>query len=140
MTDALDALEPSGSSIKYRGEVLSIRPLTVGQLPRLVRTARPAINAVLALQDLPDDPAVDGFVDLLVSLVADHGESVYQAVAICIDRPVEWVAGGELDEFVALSKLLVEVNRDFFVQRLGPLLGRRADTPTAGGGPTPPSS
>jgi hypothetical protein len=140
MTDALDVLEPSGSSVTYRGELIDVKPLTIGQLPKLVRTARPVINAVLALQTLPDDADGDGFVDLLVGLVADHGEAIYQAAAICIGKTPEWVAGGDLDEFVVLAKALVEVNRDFFVQKLGPLLGSQGGSLLSGAGLTPSNS
>jgi hypothetical protein len=124
----------------YRGERIEVKPLTIGQLPKLVRTARPVVNAVLALQSLPEDSDGDGFVDLLVGLVADHGEAIYQAAAICIGKTPEWVAGGDLDEFVVLAKALVEVNRDFFVQRLGPLLGSRGGPLSSGDGLTPSSS
>lgn len=140
MTATLEVLEPSGSSVSYRGETVEVRPLTIGQLPKLVRTARPVINAVLSLQSLPDDTETTAFVDLIVDMLADHGESIYQAAAICIGKPVDWVADGELDEFVQLAKAVIEVNRDFFVQRLGPLLANRANNPATGGGLTRSSS
>ncbi len=140
MSDPLDVLEPSGSSVKYRSEIIEVTPITIGQLPKLVRTARPVINAVLALQSLPEDTEADGFVDLVVDLLADHGEALYQAAAICIGKPAEWVAGGGLDEFVVLAKAVIEVNRDFFLRRLGPLLGSRVGALSSGVGQTPSSS
>lgn len=140
MTDALEVLEPAGSSVTYRGERIEVRPLTIGQLPKLVRTARPVVNAVLALQSLPEDSDSDGFIDLLLNLIGDHGEAVYAAAAHCIDRPVDWVSKGALDEFVVLAKALVEVNRDFFVQKLAPLLGSQGGSLLSGVGLTPSNS
>lgn len=140
MTDALEVLEPAGSSVKYRGERIEVKPLTIGQLPKLVRTARPVVNAVLALRKLPENTDSDGFVDLVLDLLADDGEALYQAAAICIGKPADWVADGGLDEFVVLAKTVIEVNRDFFVQRLGPLLGNRGGVLSNGVGPTPSSS
>ena len=140
MTDALEVLEPAGSSVTYRGERIEVKPLTIGQLPKLVRTARPVVNAVLALQSLPEDSEGDDFIDLLLTLIGDHGEAVYAAAALCISRPTAWVEEGALDEFVVLAKALVEVNRDFFVQRLAPLLASQGGSLLNGIGLTQSSS
>lgn len=143
MTDDLDVLEPTGSSVTYLGEALTIRPLAVGCVPRLVRTCRPVIDTVMALDAIPDenDPAI---VNLMLDLIEKHGERVFEAAAICIDKPADWVARGGIDEFVVLARKVIEVNRDFFVQKLAPLLGGRAAAVAKalsnGGGPTPSSS
>jgi hypothetical protein len=139
MTDELEALEPSGSCITCQGERIEVKPLTIGQLPRLVRRSRPAINALLALEQVPD--ASDfAFIDLLLQLTEAHGEAVYEGVGICIGKSPEWMADLAPDEFLALGRAVYEVNRDFFVQRLGPLLAVRAGRETAGSGRTPSSS
>lgn len=142
MTDDLDILDPAPAAVTYRGERLEIRPLQVGQLPALVRSARPVLDAITAADTLPEagDPAL---VPLLLDLVENHGERVFEAAALCIDRPVDWVAKGQLDEFVTLASTVIEVNRDFFVRRLGPLLAGRAagaSAPVSGAGPTASSS
>lgn len=131
MTDALEVLEPSGSSVSYRSELLEIKPLTIGQLPKLVRTARPVIDAVLALDSLPEEGNGE-LVTLIMDLIEHHAEQVFTAAAICIDKPADWVEGGSIDEFVVLAKTVFEVNRDFFVQKLVPLLGVRAEKQEAG--------
>lgn len=139
MTDELEVLEPSGTCVTCRGERIEVKPLTIGQLPRLVRRSRPAINAVLALEQIPD--ASDfAFIDLLLQLAESHGEAVYEGVGICVDRSPEWMADLPPDEFLVLGRAVYEVNRDFFVQRLGPLLAARAGLGTAGNGRTPSSS
>jgi len=139
MTDELEVLEPSGSSVTYRGEVLDIKPLTIGALPKLVRTARPVIDAILALDNLPaeDSPEMAG---LVMDLIENHSEQVFVAAAICIGKPAEWVEGGGIDEFVTLAKKVFEVNHDFFVLRLGPLLADRAAKPEKSTGPGPTAS
>lgn len=139
MSDELEALEPSGSSITYRGESIEVKPLTVGQIPKLIRKARGAINVVLAMEALPDSNEL-GFVDLIMDLAGNHGEELYEGVAICVRKDPAWIADGDIDDFVGLAKAVFEVNRDFFAQRLGPLLAARAESATSGGGPTSSSS
>lgn len=140
MSDELEVLEPAGSSIPYRGEAIEVRPLEIGQVPQLVRKCRGAVNVVLAMDSLPDTNEL-GFLDLLMDLIGSHGEELYEGVAICVGREPAWIAKGKLDEFVVLATAVFEVNRDFFVQRLAPLLGAgRKSPPASGGGPTPSSS
>ncbi len=140
MSDELEVLEPTGSSVTYRGEVLEVRPLEVGQIPKLVRAAKGAVNVVFAMDQLPDTNDL-GFIDLLMDLAGNHGEELYQGVGICVGKDPAWIAGGQLDEFVLLATAVFEVNRDFFVRRLVPLLAAaRANRATTGAGPTPSSS
>lgn len=135
MSDELEALEPSGSSITYRGEPIEVKPLTVGQIPKLIRKARGAINVVLAMEALPDSNEL-GFIDLIMDLAGNHGEELYEGVAICVRKDPVWIADGDIDDFVNLAKVVFEVNRDFFARRLGPHLAARVESATSGGGPT----
>lgn len=138
MSDSLNVLEPAGSSVTYRGEALEVTPIKIGELPRLVRTTRPLINALLAMPQVPEEG--DASVTMILDLLADHGDAAFEAAALCIGRPVEWVRGGEVDEFVLLAQAVMGVNRDFFVQKLAPLLGGRFGLGMNGAGLTPSSS
>lgn len=140
MSDDLNVLEPAGSSVSYLGEQLEIKPLTIGQLPRLVRAARPVIDAVLKIEQLPDENS-DELVALVLELVDKHSDGVFAVAAICSGKDADWLQNGPLDEFVILAKSIFEVNRDFFVQKLAPLLGGRAASLAAlGAGRTPSNS
>lgn len=114
----LDVLSPQVFPVPYCGEVLEVGPLTIGQVPVLVRQARPLVDAVL---DLPDDADLMGAV---LNLVEHQGEALIAAIAIAVGRSPEFISKGRLDEFHALSFKVFEVNRDFFVQTLGPHLAR----------------
>lgn len=138
-SDDLDVIDPAPLAVTYLGERLEIRPLTVGAVPGIVRLARPVIDAVLQLQDVPDENS-EAMVDLALDMIDKHGEALFGAVALAIGREADWVRQGELDEFISLCKRLVEVNRDFFEKRLAPLFGRQAAALQSGAGPTPSSS
>lgn len=142
--DALDVLEPASRPVSYRGEQLDVGPLTIGAIPKIVRAARPVIDGVLALEAMPGDATGDAIAGLLMQLVEEHGERVYEVVALAVDRPIDWIAKGQLEEFLDLGIAVYEVNRDFFVRRLVPLLGdlRAVVSARSGSGPMPstPSS
>ena len=142
MSDDLDVLDPAGSSISFRGEVIEIRPITVGAVPKLVRTARPVIDRLLELESMPDDDDTAALVGLLLDLLEHHGERVFAAAAICTGKEQGWLEGGDIDEFVGLALKVIEVNRDFFARRLAPLLAGLGGSMAAmtGAGPTPSSS
>ena len=137
MTDALAVLEPEARVVEYQGERLEIRPLTIGMLPRFVRLARPVIDALLEA-DLEQSPA-GAEVDLLLEVIGNHGEAVIAAAALVTAKPQDWIEAGDPAEFLQLAMAIFEVNRDFFIQRLAPLLAARA-RPSVGTGATPSSS
>lgn len=142
MADDLDVLDPPGSSVAYRGEKIEILPLPVGTLPKLVREARPVIDFLLEMGELPGDDDESALMALVLNLIEQHGERVFVAAAICTGREQAWIEGGDTAEFIELAIKLFEVNRDFFVQRLAPLLAGWAGKARAlsGAGPTPSNS
>lgn len=115
----LDVLDPPTVEVDFQNERLVIRPLTIGQLPRLVRAAKPVVDAVLELDAAPSQ---EGLIDLALGLIAEHGEALPLAAAIAIGRDPEWVAKADTAEFLDLAVAIFEVNRDFFVRKLGPRL------------------
>ena len=137
MIDQLEILEPQAKAVEYRGERLEIRPLTIGMLPKFVRLARPVIDALIDadLAQLQDGDELD----VLLDLVVDHGEASFAAAALVTAKPQAWIESGDPAEFIALATAVFEVNRDFFIRKLAPLLGGRAK-PSAGTGVMPSNS
>lgn len=135
--DDLDVLEAPASVVVYQGESLQLQPLTIGQLPKFVRIARPVINALLET-DL--DKLADGAdVDVLLDLIDQHGDKVFEAAALVTGKPRDWLEAGDIAEFITLAQAVVTVNRDFFTRKLAPLLAGRAK-PSSGNGQTPSNS
>jgi len=137
--DELDILDPPATSVVYRGKLLDLKPLTIGAVPPILRLARPAIDEVLNLEKIPDE-ATGELVDFTITMIDRHGEALFTAVALAIGREREWVEGGDISEFIDLVRALVAVNRDFFVQRLLPLLSAQQRVQANGVGPTPSNS
>ena len=129
MTD-LETLFP-GREISAGGETLTLSPFKFGQLPTATRLLKPVASA-LSAGGVFSIQSVGGEAQFLlasdwplkvVELVADGGEDVLKFVAFAAGKPLEWVNGLDADDGIALAKAVLEVNADFFVRRVLPLLG-----------------
>lgn len=139
MSDDLEVLAPQGASVKFRGKDMEVLPIPVGALPKLVREARPLVDLLMSME-LPADGDDTALLAFVMRLLEDHGERVFAAAAICTGEDQKWIEGADIAEFIELAVKVFEVNRDFFVQRLAPLLGVVRAVATTGAGPTPSSS
>lgn len=119
--DSLDILDPAPAVVQFRGERLEILPLTIGQLPKFVRLARPIINSIL--DSNLDSSSEVALIDLLLDMVEQHGNAAIAAASLVTGKPEEWICGGDPAEFIALVNTIYGVNRDFFTRKLDPLLG-----------------
>ena len=124
------ALPPVPVVLVIGGERLELTPLKVGELPAFARAVQPVAASLSASPDW-------------LALLAEHGEAVIAAVAIAARRPVDWVAGLDLDEAVHLAEAVFGVNTDFFIRRLLPSvtqaaarIGQTLESPTPGAMPS----
>ena len=128
--DTFAALPPVPVSVEIAGERIDLSPLKVGEVPAFARAVQPIAASLLASPDW-------------LALLAEHGEAVIAAVAIAARRPVDWVAGLDLDEAVHLAEAVFGVNTDFFIRRLLPSvtqaaarIGQTLESPTRGAMPS----
>ena len=127
--DTFAALPPVPLSIEIAGERIDLSPLKVGEVPAFARAVQPIAVGLSASPDW-------------LALLAEHGEAVIAAIAIATRRPVDWVAGLDLDEAVRLAEAVFGVNADFFIRRLLPSvtqaaarIGQALESPTPGATP-----
>lgn len=120
MADDLDILDPTGRNVTVAGQSITVRPLTIGQLPRFVRAIRPAWPQLAGHGEEEESP------DWL-ALVAEHGEALIEAAAVATGIESKKIEALAPDEFVVLCGAMFEANIDFFVQRLGPAMERASD-------------
>lgn len=120
----LDVLVPEPVSMLVGDEVIEIRPLTVGQIPAVVRAMK---GVTLDFSDV-------------LTLVDVHGDRLIEAVALCVGKPADWAAALPADEFVELARRVVEVNGDFFIRRVMPKISALLETVATGFGSSSGSS
>ena len=128
--DTFAALPPVPVSAEIAGERIDLTPLKVGEVPAFARAVQPIAASLSASPDW-------------LALLAEHGEAVIAAVAIAAHRPVDWVAGLDLDEAVRLAEAAFGVNADFFIRRLLPSvtqaaarIGQALESPARGAMPS----
>lgn len=125
----LDTYIPTPRDVVAGGKTLQITPLRVRQIPAFAAAVAPAAGLLMSG-------------DVLKAL-AVHGDSMLQAVAVATGEPADWLGDLLPDDFIGLASVVVEVNADFFVQRLAPAIEaataqlQRTLTPTAGATPSP---
>ena len=130
MTD-FETFPPSPKVVTVAGTAVELTPIRLGELPRLLAAVQP-IAADLSTK--PD----------WLALLARHGETVLELLALATRRDRAWIEGLALDEAVTLACAVFEVNADFFVRRVTPSIAqageRLAPILSAGTMPSPGSS
>jgi len=112
--DPFAALPPVPDTFEIAGERIDLTPLKVGEVPAFARAVQPLAASLSASPDW-------------LALMAEHGDTVIVAIAVATRRPVEWVAGLDLDEAVRLAEAVFGVNANFFMRRLLPALTAATD-------------
>lgn len=137
MTDVAEVL-PVTHEVVIGGVPVVVNPIRVGQLPRAMALCEPfyrELKGVKAKQASAMAKAADpeypkaGIQALLkeadidlYDMILRHSDSVLQLIALLTDKDRQWVDDLAVDEFVSIFVMIVEVNTDFFLQRLLPLL------------------
>lgn len=137
MADDLDVIDPAPRRVRFRGELLELKPLRLGDLPAFSRLVRPVIAEFVGGRH-PE--WIDNDDLMIIELTELHGEAILQAAAIATGESLEWIEGVEdTAELVALVQEIVEVNRDFFIRAMtaemraptrAPALSPERDGPT----------
>ncbi len=107
----IEQLTPPVVSVTVGGETLALTPITIGELPAMVRIVRPIAGLLR------------GEIDWL-ALFSDQGEAVLAALALAARQPRAFVDALPADEAMTLAASVLEVNGDFFVRRFLPAFER----------------
>ncbi len=182
--EAAAALAPETRPVTAGGKSYQAKRLETRQVWPILRAGLPIIGGLVALVGSPasspaadsplgsssrrggqssDAPKADALEQLLgaevagfLKIMAEHGERITEIVAVGFDVNVSTVGKWEPQETYLALKALIEVNRDFFTNRVAPLLGLQPGQPipnalagavgqalksaTIGAGETPSSS
>lgn len=119
--------------VDFKGETVTVSPLTVRQIPAFARAIKPSFPELASVfGGLMDGAEIDP--QVIVDLLADHGDALIDATAVATGKPAEWIGESDAAEFIGLVRAVIEVNADFFAQRLGPTMAAAA---ASGAGRTP---
>jgi hypothetical protein len=136
----IDILYPEGKAVTVQGESLVIKPYAFGQIAKVSKLAYPILKA-LSDGGLLKMATVDGKATLsiasdwmarIVEIMGIGGEELLSLVAFSTGKPRDWLDTIALDEGIELTKAIIEVNSDFFVKRILPMLSGNPTNPSDG--------
>lgn len=105
----LDAFVPQSKIIKAGGQVFDIGPLPIGVLHRVYSTLGNEAFSIIASGQI-------------TAAFVTHFSECTSALAIALDVEVAFIHALRPDMVLTLAFAVVEMNSDFFLQRLLPML------------------
>lgn len=119
MSDDLKVLVPDETVTTSQGDV-TVKPFKFTQFPRVIAVIQ---NYTLSLDSL-------NLLEIgeIASLIAsDGGEGIFELICLSTGKDRAWLDNLEGDEGIILVAKVVEVNLDFFAQKLTPSLNAFAE-------------
>lgn len=104
----LAVLTPVGVEVTAGGETIAITPIKVKELNALLAAIQPVLGDLIKHE-----------IDVM-TLVLKSPETVIKATAIGCRKSVDWINELGIDELARLALAVIEVNTDFFVQKVLP--------------------
>ncbi len=106
---SIDFICPPERTLCVDGVDFTVKPITMRNLPALVRVVEPVIEHMMLLLAEPTTEAAMKF-------LARHGEAVTEVVALCSGADRSKIDDMTPDRVAALLLLCCEVNTDFFMR------------------------
>ncbi len=104
----LASLSPQAKRVTVAGRDFDLSPVRMGQLAAFSEAVMPVVPLVLAGR--------------VLEAATGHYEGMKAALAIAAKAEPDWLDNLAPDDFLRLVAAVVEVNGDFFVRRLTPLI------------------
>lgn len=104
----LDALAPREKAITVAGRQLALRPIRMGKLSAFAEAAMPVAPLILAGR--------------IAEAATEHYANISAALIIATGADQAWLDELFPDDYLRLVQAVVEVNSDFFLRRLAPLI------------------
>lgn len=108
----LEQLQPQSVVVKVRAEAVIVTPILVKELAAFTKAVASMLQTI---QEADPD-------NLMTILLMSHTEAIIRAIAIGIRRDMDFVNNLDIDDLVKLGNAVLEVNIDFFIQRVLPAL------------------
>ncbi len=133
--DIGDAWAVPTRDVTLGGQVVSLKRMTVGQHLRLAPLLKgKALGPLLAMMvpapvaEGEPAPASESLMPRVLELLATEGEWLLKVIAIAAGVDEKILADGGPDELLAVAGGLIELNLDFFIQRMAPAMASAADS------------
>jgi len=116
MTD-LTQIFPVPQQLTINGQVISITPFKLGEIPKVFKVIDPITKLILSALTSSENQ-----MESLAKIMVQGGENILDLLALGTRQPRTWIDDLETDQGVQLLIKVLEVNSSFFVQRVLPLI------------------
>ncbi len=120
MSNELKVLFPGKDVTLSTGEVITIKPFTFGQLPRAIKLGQKIGGAVMEASKQGRFGESNG--GAAMAIIAEGGEDLIALIGLGINKNREWFDTLQGDDGLTLTIAFLEVNVDFFTQKMLPSL------------------
>lgn len=104
-----------GKDIQISGETVTVKPFTFGQLPKVMKLMNKLSAPVMAAEGKVDT-------NMLFGLLAEGSDDLVQLISSSSGLSIQTINMLQPDEGIELLAAFVEVNGNFFVQKVLPLI------------------
>jgi hypothetical protein len=118
-TSDIDVMLPRELSIVVAGELVVLEKVRMRQVTQLVSLMAPM---AYLFTDLGSIRNFD-----VKSFALNHPQEAISIVSILVKKPQDWVLDLDPEEFIRLGLAVVEVNLDFFIQKVTPSILREME-------------
>lgn len=120
MSQELDTIFPGQDVQLSNGDVLVIKPLVFGQFPKAAKLAQGIAKPLMQAYEQKSADTTQAIMQVL----AEGGEDLLSLVALGVNKPRSFFDTLQFDDGVRLTRAFLEVNLDFFTQRVLPELNK----------------
>ena len=121
----LNTLFPVGKQISIKDENLTLKPFKFGELPKVFKAIETLSGTIgVLMRDRNVNPAS------ITTLIAEGGDGILELMVIGSKKDKSWIEDLEMDEGVDLLTAIIEVNADFFIQKVLPTLNKTLEKST----------
>lgn len=106
---------PTPVTVTIKGEAVPINLIKVGKLAAVMAVLQPIAHLLPKAGAKPEKAQID-----FPAIVIQHTPAAIDLVMLLTDKPREWVEDLDMFELVSLLTAIVEVNLDFFIQKVLP--------------------
>ncbi len=116
--ETLDKLYNSKSLTVGENEI-TIKPLKIGQLAKFAKAIKPVMGKISGIEFTQDQIA-----NLIVDLMIDHSDNLLEMISIATKLTKEQVEDLDPDVFLEIVAAIIEVNSDFFIRKVLPMIAK----------------
>lgn len=105
---------PETRTVNVQGQEVEVKRIKVKQLSSVMAAITPFLYLLGDLKDSKTN-AVD-----IAPLLTHHTESALVLISLLCDKDRAWLDELEIDELIVIGSAVLEVNLDFFIQKVLP--------------------